>query len=123
MRWPLQSRCEGRLKAELQFPLDEQVREYVAAGMSPNEARRRAAIEFGGLEQIKEECRDQRPTLWVDQAGQDLRFAVRQLIKAPTFSFTTILTLALGIGATAAMFSVVNSVLFKPLPYPGSEFV
>jgi len=92
------NRWERRLDAELRFHLEQQVQDYVAHGMSRKEAQRRAYREFGGIELSKEECRDQRPFLWLEHAVQDIRYALRLLARNRTFSVAAILSLALGIG-------------------------
>jgi predicted permease len=114
-------RRERELDRELRFHVEEETAANVARGMNPQEARRQAMLSFGGLEQIKEDCRDQRSMVWLEQTTQDFRYACRQIVKAPGFAAIAIVTLALGIGATTAIFSVVNSVLFKPLAYKDSE--
>jgi predicted permease len=108
---------EKRLASELQFHLDQLVADYVRLGMSEAEARRKARQEFGGLEQVKEECRDARETLWLDTTLQDIRFSLRTMRKNAALTITVIATLALGIGVNTAIFSVVNSVMLRPLPY------
>jgi putative ABC transport system permease protein len=115
-------RVERELDRELRFHLEQQIRDHTAAGMTPDEARRAAAMEFGGLEQMKEQCRDARPSALVDQLLQDLRYGARQLRQAPGFAVTAICTIAIGIGACTALFSVVNGVLFRPLRFsePGN---
>jgi len=110
-------RMESELDSELRFHIDLQVAADVESGMSEKQARRKARLEFGGLEQIKEDCRESRGTLWLLSIVQDLRFAVRQLSKAPGFSIVVMLTLSLGIGASSAIFNVIDEVLLRPLPY------
>ena len=114
-------RLERELDAELRFHCEQQVKANLRDGMSEGEARRRALAEFGGLEQVKEECRDARGTRWVDETAQDLRYAFRLLLKDRSFTFVAAATLAIGIGVNTAMFSVIESVLLEPLPYPHPE--
>jgi predicted permease len=109
--------AEKQLDAELRFHLERQIADGIAAGMSPEDARRRARVEFGGLERVKEEVRDIRWETHLDNFFRDFRYSFRNLRKDRRFAFIAILALALGIGASTVVFSVVYSVFFHALPY------
>ncbi len=108
------------LDEEVRFHLEMEARANLARGMSPAAARRQALLQFGGVDQTKEAVRDVRAT-WLDSVWQDVRFAWRTLRHSPGFSVAVLATLALGIGANAAIFSVIQAVLLRPFPYPNPD--
>ncbi|HEY6333808.1 MAG TPA: ABC transporter permease, partial [Blastocatellia bacterium] len=109
---------EELLDKELQFHLEQHAADLIAGGLNSQEAFKRAGLELGGAEQVKERCRDARGTRWIEEFFADLRYAARRLRTSAGFAVVSVLTLALGIGASTAIFSAVNPILFEPLPYP-----
>jgi macrolide transport system ATP-binding/permease protein len=109
-------RLETELDKEVLFHFESQVADKVRSGVSESEARRLTRIEFGGMEQVKEDCRERRGTMWLETIGRDVRYALRRLRGAPVFSCMVVLTLALGLGANTAIFSLVHAILLRSLP-------
>jgi putative ABC transport system permease protein len=112
---------DAQLSSEVRFHIDELTDANIAAGMSPEKARRRAVLEFGGGEQIKEELHDVHRVPVIDATVANLKSAFRFLRKSSSFSATVILTLALGIGANSAVFSAIDAILLRPLPFPNGD--
>ena len=122
MRWIVRrNQAERELNEELETFVDMAAADQIRDGATTGEARRRAAIQLGGLEQAKERVRGGRHGAWLDAAGRDIRFALRQVRRNPTFSAIAIATLALGIGGVAAIFSAFDAVLIRPLPYTDAD--
>src|SRR5262249_42659674 len=117
------AQADAELQEELESYIEITAEEYIGQGMGAGEARQAARRKLGNLTRIREEVYEMNTATFVEGAMRDLRYAPRMLALMPAFSVTAILTLALGFGATPAIFSVVNGVLIKPLPYPESEAV
>jgi putative ABC transport system permease protein len=117
LRFLILRRDRRELEQELQFHIEQSIASKRIAGLSAGEARRQALIEFGGIEPTREECERQLPGWWIGTVVQDVRYACRGFRRNPLFTLSVLVTLALGIGATTAVFSVVDRILFRPLPY------
>jgi len=112
---------EAEMDDEMRFHLESEIADRVRSGMTREEARRTALRDFGGVARHKEEAREVRHLRWIDDLAQDLRYAVRSLRHAPGVAVASIATLALGTGAVATVYSLVNGILLRPLPYPQSD--
>src|SRR5205814_2396943 len=114
-------KLDAEMSEEMRVHLELQTTENVKRGMAPDEARYAALRKFGGVEQVKEVAREQRGWVWLEQTLQDVRYAIRQLMRAKGFTCVVVSTLALGIGATTAIYSVVDTVLLNPIPGADSD--
>jgi hypothetical protein len=120
-RFLRRNQSDADLVQEIAVHMTEEIEENLARGMSPEEARRRAFLKFGNPQRVRENLRLQNTLTAIDNLWQDVKYAVRQIRRSPAFAATVIATLAVGIGAAAAMFTVVDHVLLRPLPYAQAE--
>jgi len=114
-------RSDGELSDELSFHLAMETQDNLSRGMSQAEAERRARLELGGVQRLKEDLRDQRSVPWIDHLRQDVGYGIRTILHTKIASAAIIATFALGIGANATIFSLINSVLLSPLPYDAPD--
>src|SRR6476646_261030 len=120
------SRVEHELDEELRFHIEMQTRKNVMAGMNAREAARRTRVQFGGVEQAKENCRDARGIGWIETLLQDVRYALRGFRRTPGFALTVVATIALGLGLNATLFTIFNAYVLRPVavrdPYSLYQF-
>src|ERR1700761_6506073 len=110
-------KMESQLNDELRAYVEQMIDEKIAAGIPEAEARRTTLTEFGGVEQVKQAVRDHRPGIGIERLWRDVRYGWRQLLRNPGFTAAVLVTLALSIGANTAIFSIVNALMLKSLPY------
>src|SRR3982751_5922477 len=116
LNWFRRRKLESDLDRELKYHIDRRVSDLIHSGLPETEARRQAALELGGATQVREEVRDIWLTRWLRDLLYDLRFSARSFLRNPSFTVTAVLSLALGIGATTAIYSLVDQVLLHALP-------
>src|SRR6266704_4339543 len=116
LNWFRLRRLEGDLDRKLTYPINRRVADQIHSGLPETEARRRVALELGGATQVREEVRDIWLTRWLRDLVYDLRFSARSFLRSPSFTATSVLSLALGIGATTAIYSLVDQVILHTLP-------
>src|SRR5437016_7310932 len=123
--WSLfrRAQAEQQLDDELRDHLERKTQEYVAKGVTQEEARRRARLDLGGIEQTKEKCRDTRKVNWIQDLIKDLRYGLRMLRQNPGFTAAAVLAIALGVGINVGIFSVLNGLALRLLPIPRAEQV
>lgn len=115
------NQVEKELDDELRFHFEKEVEKNRKSGLPDAEAQRRARLAFGGDDQVKEDCRNARGTGFIERSLQDVRYGLRAMVRTPVFFSIAVLTLALGVGVSTAIFSLVNTILLKPLPYPNAD--
>jgi hypothetical protein len=121
LNWFRLRRLEGDLDRELQYHIDRRMTDLIHSGLPEPEARRRVALELGGTMQVREEVRDIWLTRWLRDFVYDLRFSARSFLRSPSFTATAVLSLALGIGATTALYSLIDQVVLRTLPVDHPE--
>jgi putative ABC transport system permease protein len=121
LRFLIVSKPHCEVDEELKFHLEQQIQANLAAGMTPKEAHRQAVVDFGGVERAREQSHEQRPGYFFETLIRDIRYSLRGFRRNPVFTVTIVATLMLGIGATTAVFSVVDRILFRPLPYSNAD--
>src|SRR5437879_4070095 len=121
LNWFRRGNLERGLDRELRYHVDRRVSDLVQSGLPEHEAHRQAMLELGGLTQVREEVRDVWLTRWLRDFAYDLRFSARSFLRSPSFTATAVLSLALGIGATTAIYSLVNQVVLHSLPVDHPE--